>query len=109
MIRNGKVFDPAWPDPVGPNPAATKAMLQAEYGIRAKRVEKLCIKLSTEYNLVIRQCMDYLRSSLKGQERWEAASNERDLLGLIKIIKSLSQKYDKDTEYHHVAYHTLLR
>ena len=29
-IRNGKVFEPAWPDPVGPNPAATKAMLQAD-------------------------------------------------------------------------------
>ena len=29
-IRNGKVFEPAYPDPVGPNPAATKAMLQAE-------------------------------------------------------------------------------
>ena len=31
LIRNEKVFDPAWPDPVGPTPAATKAMLQAEY------------------------------------------------------------------------------
>ena len=30
LIQNGKVFDPAWPDPVGPNPATTKAMLQAE-------------------------------------------------------------------------------
>ena len=29
LIRNGKVFDPEWPDPVGPNPSATKAMLQA--------------------------------------------------------------------------------
>ena len=38
-IRNGKVFDPAWPDLVGPNPAATKAMLQAEYGTRAKRMK----------------------------------------------------------------------
>ena len=37
-IRNGKVFEPAWPDLVRPNPAATKAMLQAEYGTRAKRV-----------------------------------------------------------------------
>ena len=27
-IRNGKVFDPAWLDPVVLNPAATKAMLQ---------------------------------------------------------------------------------
>ena len=26
-ICNGKVFEPVWPDPVGPNPAATKAML----------------------------------------------------------------------------------
>ena len=38
-IRNGKVFKPPWPDPVGPNVAATKAIVQAEYGTRAKRVE----------------------------------------------------------------------
>ena len=36
-------------------------------------------------------------------------SNEQDLLRLLKSIKSLSQKYDEYTEYHHVAYHTLLR
>ena len=47
LIRNEKVFGPEWSDPVGPNPAATKAMLQAEYGTRAKRVDKLCINLST--------------------------------------------------------------
>ena len=35
--------------------------------------------------------------------------NERDLLELIRSIHSLSHKYDEDTEYHHVAYHTLLR
>ena len=57
-IRNGKVFDPAWPDPVGPNPAAIKAMLQVEYGMRAKRVEKLRINLSTTYILVLRECTD---------------------------------------------------
>ena len=34
--------------------------------------------------------------------------NEQDLLRLIKIIKSLLHKYDKDMEYHHIAYHTLL-
>ena len=38
-ILNGKVFELAWPDPVGPNPAATKDILQAEYGTRAKRVD----------------------------------------------------------------------
>ena len=27
---------------------------------------------------------------------------------MIKSIKSLLHKYDEDTEYHHVAYHTLL-
>ena len=58
LIRNGKVFEPAWPDPVGPNPAATKAMLQAEYKTRTKRVEKLRINLSTEYDLVLGQCTD---------------------------------------------------
>ena len=30
-IWNGKVFEPAWPDPVRQNAASTKAMLQAEY------------------------------------------------------------------------------
>ena len=53
-IRNGKVFELAWPDPVGPNVAATKAMLQAEYGTRAKRVEKLWIKMISAYGLVLR-------------------------------------------------------
>ena len=46
-IRNVKVFAPEWPDPVGPKPAPTKAMLQVEYGTRAERVEKMRIKLST--------------------------------------------------------------
>ena len=46
---------------------------------------------------------------LEGPERWEKTSNEWDLLKLIKIIKSLLHKYDEDTEYHRVAYHTLLR
>ena len=96
-IRNGKVFKPPWPDPVGPNVASTKAMLQEECGTRAKRVEKLRINLRTAYGLVLGQCTDYLRSCLEGQERWEQTSNERDLLELIKSIKSLSHKYDKDT------------
>ena len=108
-IRNGKVFEPPWPDPVIPNMAATKAMLQAEYGTRSKRVEKLRINLSTAYGLVLRKCTDYLRSNLEGQERWEQTSNKQDLLELIKSIKSLLHKYDEDTEYHHKAYHTLLR
>ena len=76
MIRNGKLFEPQWPDPVGQNPAATKAMLKAEYGTRAKSVEKLCINLSTAYGLVLGQCMDYLQSRLEGQDRWEATSNK---------------------------------
>ena len=58
LIRNRKLFEPAWQDPVGPNPAATKAMLQAEYGTRSKRVEKLRINLSTAYGLVLGQCTD---------------------------------------------------
>ena len=59
-IQNGKVFDPAWPDPVVLNPAATKAMLQAEYRIRAKRMEKMHINLSTAYGLVLGKCTYYL-------------------------------------------------
>ena len=83
-------------------------MLQAEYGTRSKRVEKLRINLSMAYVLVLGQCTDYLRSRLEGQEKWETTSNEWDLLELLKRVKSLLHKYDKDTEYHHIAYHTLL-
>ena len=71
MIWNGKVFEPAWLDAVGPNPADTKDMLKAEYGTRAKRVGKLRINLSTAYGLVLGKCTDYLRSHLEVQERWE--------------------------------------
>ena len=108
-IRNGKLFEPEWPDPVEPNPAATRAMLQAEYGTRAKRAEKLRINLSTAYGLVLGQCTDYLRSRIKRHDQWETTSNDWDLLGLLKSVKSLSQRYDEDTEYHHISYHTLLR
>ena len=66
-------------------------MLQAEYGIRAKRVEKLCINLNTAYSLVLGQCTDYLQLRLEGQEGWEQTPNKRDLMELIKSIKSLSQ------------------
>ena len=72
-------------------------------------MDKLRINLSTAYGLVLGQCTEYLQSRLKVQERWEKMSNEQDLLELIRRINSLSHKYDKDTEYHHVAYHTPLR
>ena len=83
-------------------------MLQAEYGARANRVEKLRINLSTAYGLILGQCTDYLLSRLEGQDKWETTSNERDLLRLLKIVKSLLHKYDDEMEYHHVSYHTLL-
>ena len=51
-------WDPAWPDPVGPTPATTNAMLHAKYGTREKKVEKLRINLSTAYFLVLEQCTD---------------------------------------------------
>ena len=73
--RNGEVFEPAWTETVGPTPEATKAMLQAEYGMRAKKVEKLRINLITAYGLVLIQCTNYLQSRLKGQEKWEITSN----------------------------------
>ena len=84
-------------------------MLQAEYGTRSKRVEKLRTNLSTTYGLVLGQCMGYLQSRLEGQKKWETTSNEWDLLRLMKSINSLLHSYNEDTEYHHVAYHTLLR
>ena len=74
-IQNGKVFELAWPDPVGPNLAATKAMLQAEYRTRANRLKKNCINLSTVYGLVLRQCTNYLQPRIKGQKKWEMTSN----------------------------------
>ena len=70
-IRNGKVFETEWPNLFRPNPAATKAILQAEYGTMAKRGGKLHINMRTAYGLVLGQCTDYLWSRLEGQEKWE--------------------------------------
>ena len=72
-------------------------------------MEKLRINIRIAYVLVLGQCTNCLRSQLDVQEKWERTSNKRDPLELLKSIKSLSHKYDKDTEYHHVAHHTLLR
>ena len=69
---------------------------------------KIRINLSTVYGLVLGQCTKYLQSRLEGQEKWETMPNKRDLIEVLKSVKSLSHKYDTDTEYHHVAYHTLL-
>ena len=77
--------------------------------MRVKRVEKIRINLSTAYGLVLGQYTDYLRLLLKGQKRGEQTSTERDLLELIRSIQSLFHKYDEDMEFHHGAYHTLLR
>ena len=38
LIRSRKVIELEWSDPVRTYPAATKALLQAEYGTRSKRV-----------------------------------------------------------------------
>ena len=61
-IRNGKLFDLAWPDPVRPTPDSMKAIIQAYYYTRAKRGERLWINLSTAYGLVLDQCTNYLWS-----------------------------------------------
>ena len=61
------------------------------------------------YVLVLGQLIDYLRSRLEARDEWEVTSNERYLLALNKSIMLLLHKYDEDTEYHHIAYHTLLR
>ena len=60
-IQNGKVFGLVCQNLTGPNPEATKAMLQTECGMLAKRVEKLRINMCTEYGLVLGQCTEYLR------------------------------------------------
>ena len=72
-------------------------------------MEKLRINLSTAYGLVLGQCTDYLCSWLEVQDKWELTSNERYLIYLINSITLLSHKYGEDAEYHHIAYHTLLR
>ena len=58
--------------------------------------------------MVLRYCTNYLRSKLDSQENWEATSKESNLLALIGSVNSLASKYDRDTEFHRVAYHTLV-
>ena len=57
-----------------------------EYGTRPKRVDKLCINLSTKYGLVLGKRTDYLQSWLEGKKKWETTSNDRDLLKLLEAL-----------------------
>ena len=66
------------------------------------------MNLSTANIQVIRQCTDYLKSRRESREKWEKTSNERNLLNVLKRVKSSSQEYNEDTEYLHVVYHTIL-
>ena len=63
-------------------------------GVRheGKKGRKMWINLSTAYGLVLVHCTDYIQSRLEGQEKWERTSNERDLLKLLKSVKSFLHK-----------------
>ena len=96
-------------EPHQTKPGIKKEMLQPNYRTHTKRLEKLRVKLSTAYGMVPRQCTDYLRLKLEIQENWETMPNKRELLTLVRRIKYLAHNYDKDAEFHNVAYHTFLR
>ena len=68
-IWNIKLFKPAWPNPTVLTEESMKAMLQVEYRTCANRVEKIRVKPSTSYGLVLGQCTYYLRSRMESQDK----------------------------------------
>ena len=47
------------------------------------------------YSLVLSQCTDLLKSKLKQSYEWHAASTTYDVLILIKIIRTITFKFDE--------------
>ena len=60
-----------------------------------KRRSTLAENVQKSYSLVLGQCRDLLKSKLKQSNEWNVASTTYDVLILIRIIRTISFKFDE--------------
>ena len=83
-------------NPVGdPMPLLESRIFEKEIYIYMKRRSTLDENVQKRYSLVLGKCTDLLKSKLKHSNTWNAASNKYDVLILIRIIRTITFKFDE--------------
>ena len=60
------------------------------------------------YLIFLGKYTPHLREKLEVQNTWTVMNTTKVHIGLIEGIRTLPFKYDRETEYHYVAYHTVM-
>ena len=85
-------------------PLLESRIFDKEIDIYMKRISTLDKNLQKCYSLVLGQCTDLLKSNLKKSHEWHAESTTYDVLILIRIIITITFKFDEQ-KYLSLALH----
>ena len=80
-----------------PMPLLESRRFDKEINIYTKRISTLDENVHKSYSLVLGQCTDLLKSKLKQSNEWHADSITYDVLIPIRIIKTITFKFDEQT------------
>ena len=78
-----------------PIPLIESRIFDKEIDIYMKRRSTLDENVKKSYSLVLVQCTDLFKSKLKHSNKWHVASTTYDVLILIRIIRTITFKFDK--------------
>ena len=78
-----------------PMPLLESRIINKEIDIYMKRRSTLDENVQNSYPLVLGQCTDLLKSKLKQSNKWHVASKKYDVLILIRIIRTITFKFDE--------------
>ena len=78
-----------------PIPLIESRIFDKEINIYMKRRSALDENVQKSYSLVLGQCTDLLNSKLKQSNEWHVASTTYDVLILIRIIRTITFKFDE--------------
>ena len=76
-------------------PLLESRIFDKEIDIYMKRRSTLDENVQKCYSLVLGQCTDLLKRKLKQSHEWHTASTTYDVLILIRIIRTITSKFDE--------------
>ena len=80
-----------------PMPLLYSIIFDKDIDIYMKRRSTLYKNVQKCYSLILGQCTDLLKSKLKQSHEWRASLTTYDVLILIRIIRTITLKFDEQT------------
>ena len=96
--------EPTVPDDAEDLSTAQKLIFKGQISEYIKREATLQQNMQRAYSLILGQCTELLRAKLKQSNDWALVSAAFDVLGLIRLIKSIVFKFD-DQKFLPVSLH----